>query len=375
MIEGQKKTLDDRAEAARTFDEVLQDLILMFKQQLLPFAQELKKGLGVPIQDMVKKWSQEGFFKTLRDFVKGAAEVVKVLGKWILNLMDFLGPKGTVIAGLTLALAGKAATWISNGYLLAQGFMRGTGGMGGGMGMSGAGKGFGVPGGAIGPPLPMSGMQKALGGNVMGGKFAAGTMGSMGLGLGLGMLGTGMQYGRSQMDNPESTAGKMLGVGGTAAQYAGMGAMLGPWGALAGGVLGLGVGAYDEFVTKNRDTHEGGSSSKLFESKDSIMYHPQDKFLKVNDGIQIAGTSVNGNAKLAQELSKNNSSAPGEMTHKFEDLKITIDVNIPGNEKLGSQLANTPEFIRRINEAINKEIAMAAGGGKLSGSGTKRSGK
>jgi hypothetical protein len=63
------------------------------------------------------------------------------------------------------------------------------------------------------------------------------------------------------------------------------------------------------------------------------------------------------------------------MTHKFEDLKITIDVNIPGNEKLGSQLANTPEFIRRINEAINKEIAMAAGGGKLSGSGTKRSGK
>ena len=374
MIEGQKKKLDERAEDARTFDETLQDLILMFKQQLLPFAQELQKGLGVPIQDMVKKWSQEGFFKTLRDFVKGAAEVVTVLGKWILNLMDFLGPKGTVIAGLTLALAGKVATWVSNGYLLAQGFMAGTGGMGGGM-PGGGGKGFGVPGGQIGPALPgakMSGMQKMLGGNVAGGKFAAGSMGSMGLGLGLGMLGTGMQYGRSQMDAPESTAGKMLGVGATAAQYAGMGAMLGPWGALAGGVLGLGVGAYDEFFGKQQSDNNHSEVNRI---NDGVMFHPQDKFLKVNDAVQIAGTSVNGNAKLAQELSKNNSSAPGEMTHKFEDLKITIDVNIPGNEKLGSQLANTPEFIRRINEAINKEIAMAAGGGKLSGSGTKRSGK
>jgi hypothetical protein len=382
-IKSESEALDKRAEDARTFDETLQDLILMFKQQLLPFAQQLKDGLGGPIQEMVAQWKKEGFFKTLRDFVKGAAEMVVSLGKWILNIVEFLGPKGTVIAGLTLALAGKAFTWISNGMLLAQGFKMGTGGMmGGGMpGMpGGGGGGFGVPGGQIGPALPgaqMGTMQKLLGGNVAGGKFAAGTMGSMGLGLGLGVLGTGMQYGRSQMDNPESTGGKWLGVGGTAAQYAGMGAMLGPWGALAGGLIGAGVGAYDEFYTKKLAHNETGRSSNadIWGVNDGIMYHPQDKFLKVNDAVQIAGTSVNGNAKLAQELSKNNSSAPGEMTHKFEDLKITIDVNIPGNEKLGSQLANTPEFIRRINEAINKEIAMAAGGGKLSGSGSKKSSK
>lgn len=377
-IKSEQEALDKRAEDARTFDETLQDLILMFKQQLLPFAQQLKDGLGGPIQEMVKQWSKEGFFKTLREFVKGAAEMVVSLGKWILNIVEFLGPKGTVIAGLTLALAGKALTWISNGMLLAKGFQMGGGGMvGGGMpGMPGGGGGFGVPGGQIGPALPMSGMQKALGGNIAGGKFAAGTMGSMGLGLGLGILGTGMQYGRSQMDNPESTAGKMLGIGGTAAQYAGMGAMFGPWGALAGGLIGAGVGTYDEYFTKAKQNMGGyDSSSTLYKSNDSVMYNPQDKFLKVNDGVQIAGTSVNGNAKLAQELSKNNSSAPSEMTHKFEDLKITIDVNIPGNEKLGAQLANTPEFIRRINEAINKEIAMAAGGGKLSGGGSKKSSK
>lgn len=380
-IKSESEALDKRAEDARTFDETLQDLILMFKQQLLPFAQKLKEGLGGPIQEMVKQWSKEGFFKTLREFVKGAADMVASLGKWILNIVEFLGPKGTVIAGLTLALAGKAITWITNGMYLAQGFQMGGGGFGGGMPSmpGGGGGGFGVPGGQIGPALPgaqMSGMQKLLGGNVAGGKFAAGTMGSMGLGLGLGVLGTGMQYGRSQMDNPESTGGKMLGIGGTAAQYAGMGAMLGPWGALVGGLIGAGVGTYDEYFTKAKQNMGGyDSSSTLYKSNDSVMYNPQDKFLKVNDAVQIAGTSVNGNAKLAQELSKNNSSAPSEMTHKFENLKITIDVNIPGNEKLGNQFANEPEFMRRISEAVNKSVSLAAGGGKLSGSGTKKSGK
>ena len=376
-IRAEEKTLEDRALEARTFDETLQDLILQFKQLLLPFAKNLKEYLGKPIQELSQTWSKEGFYTSLRNFVTGISEVVGMVGKFLVD-----NPVKTLIAALTLGLAGKAITWITNGMLLAQGFRMGGGGMGGG-GMFGGGvgrggRGFGVSGGQIGPALPgakMSGMQKMLGGNVAGGRFAAGSMGSMGLGLGLGAVGMGMQYGRSQMDNPESNGGKMLGIGGTAAQYAGMGAMLGPYGALVGGAIGAGVGLYDEYVTKNRDIHEGGTSSKLFESNDSIMYHPQDKFLKVNDAVQIAGTSVNGNAKLAQELSKNNSSAPGEMTHKFEDLKISIDVNIPGNEKLGTQLANTPEFIRRINEAINKEIAMAAGGGKLSGAGAKKSAK
>jgi hypothetical protein len=374
-VRAEKETLDKRAEDARTFDETLQDLILMFKQQLLPFAQELKKGLGEPIQDMVKKWTQEGFFKTLREFVKKAAEITAGLGRFILGLADFvkgivdvLGVKGTIIAGLTVALAGKALTWISNGRLLAQGFMSGAGGMF-------AGGGGGVPGmpGGGGTSL----MGRMMGKNVAGGKFAAGTMGSMGLGLGLGAAGLGMEYGRSQMDNPESTGGKMLGIGAKGLQYAAMGSMFGPWGALIGGGIGLGVGAYDEYVTKNRSQHTGHQSStkNMYAANDAVMFHEQDKFLKVNDAVQIAGTSVNGNAKLAQEISKNSSSMPGEMVHKFEDMKITIDVNIPGNEKLGSQLANTPEFIRRINEAINKEIAMAAGGGKLSGGGPKKSGK
>jgi hypothetical protein len=112
-------------------------------------------------------------------------------------------------------------------------------------GMAGAAGAAGMAG-----PVPMTGMQKLLGGNVLGGKFAAGTMGSMGAGLGLGALGMLGDYGRSKMDDPNSTGGKMLGIGSKAAQYAGMGMMLGPWGALAGGILGAGVGIYDEYFSK-----------------------------------------------------------------------------------------------------------------------------
>jgi hypothetical protein len=115
-------------------------------------------------------------------------------------------------------------------------------------GMAGAAGAAGAAG--MAGPVPMTGMQKLLGGNVLGGKFAAGTMGSMGAGLGLGALGMLGDYGRSKMDDPNSTGGKMLGIGSKAAQYAGMGMMLGPWGALAGGILGAGVGIYDEYFSK-----------------------------------------------------------------------------------------------------------------------------
>ena len=369
-VRAEKETLDKRAEDARTFDEVLQDLILMFKQQLLPWAKQLKEGLGGPIQEMVKTWTKEGAFKTLREFVKKAGEIIVGVGKILMSAAEWLGPKGIVallIGGKLLGPLLDGVKWLANGVMLGQGFMSVAGGFGGGM------PGGGAPGGGGATSL----MGRMMGKNVAGGKFAAGSMGSMGLGLGLGAAGLGMEYGRSQMDDPESTGGKLLGIGAKTAEYAAMGAMLGPYGALIGGGLGLGMGIYDEFVTKNRSEQTGFNAPKgsIYSSKDSVMFHPQDKFLKVNDAISIAGTSVNGNGKLAQEIANSSSSAPSEMTHKFENMKISIDVNLPGNEKLGNQLANTPEFIRRINEAINREIAMAAGGGKLSGGGPKKSGK
>jgi hypothetical protein len=371
-IRTEEKTLEERAEFGRTFDETIQDLILMVKEMLLPLAKSLRENFGDRVKELAKWFNSSEFRTMVEDVITGIGDFIKYVGDFMKNnpITSAIIAGGTLFGGILF----EGAKWIASGLALATGFKMGTGGMCGG-GVGRGGRGFGVSGGQIGPALPgakMSGMQKMLGGNVAGGRFAAGSMGSMGLGLGLGAVGMGMQYGRSQMDNPESTGGKMLGIGGTAAQYAGMGAMLGPYGALVGGAIGAGVGTYDEYVTKAEQYRPANfATNDLYNVNDGIMFHPQDKFLKVNDAISIAGTQAGGNAKLAETMSGNKSSN-GEMTHKFEDLKITIDVNIPGNEKLGTQLANTPEFIRRINEAINKEIAMAAGGGKLSGAGPKK---
>ena len=78
-------------------------------------------------------------------------------------------------------------------------------------------------------------------GGKKGGKF--GKLGGLGLGMAGGIAGdlAADALGR------DTTAGKTADVLGTAASWAGMGAMLGPWGALAGGVAGAGYGAYKNF--------------------------------------------------------------------------------------------------------------------------------
>lgn len=377
-ITSEQKNLEKRAEDARTFDETIQDLILTFKQQLLPLAQQLKDGLGGPIQDMVAQWKKEGFFKSLREFVKVGGEMVLSLGKFVIDLAKFLGPKGIVITGLIAAFAGKAITWITNGMLLGRGFMSVTRGMGMGGGMGGK---FGVPGGQIGPAQPMSIGQRLAGGNVAGGRFAAGTMGSMGLGLGLGVLGTGMQAGRGMMDNPNSGLGKTLGVLGTTAQYAGIGAMLGPYGALAGAGLGLGVGLYNELFTDNKTDKSGGgvntgvdiSDLNLTRMNDGIVFHPQDKFMQVGGNTMLASTQKGQLDKAANKLTGGSSS--GQISHKFEDLKIKVEISAPTDEKVWREIFNSPEIMRRLTQEIHIATESAASGGKVTGSGPKRRGK
>lgn len=91
-------------------------------------------------------------------------------------------------------------------------------------------------------------------GNKVKGGFGLGR-GMIGLakGAGLGLIGEGVSLGadywRNNLDDRNSTGGKLLGIGGQAAQYAGMGAMFGPWGALIGGLVGAGKGVYDEYFS------------------------------------------------------------------------------------------------------------------------------
>jgi len=113
------------------------------------------------------------------------------------------------------------------------------------------------------------------------GKFGA-MKGGMGLGAsamkgmkaftGLGMIGMGADIGRSFMDDPDSFGGKALGVLGTTASDAAMGAMIGSVipgignvvGGVIGGIIGFGRSMYKEITTKGKgDFDMGGAQSAV----------------------------------------------------------------------------------------------------------------
>jgi hypothetical protein len=382
-IKAQEETLEQRATDARTFDETLQDLILMFKQQLLPFAQQLQKGLGGPIQDMVKQWTQEGFFKTLREFVKTASSVVVSLGKWIIDIAKFLGPKGIVIAGLVAAFAGKAITWISNGMLLAKGFNMGTAGRGGGGGSDSMldmlDIGDGKEKGKSGKMGKFGKIGKFLKGPGGAGLIAAGFAGydeySENSATGMG---TGENIGRTVSKGGGAGAGAMAG--------AAFGAFAGPLGILIGGAIGgIAGSALGEEIgdaiwgDENATAVSAGRGKdkaidfKSFGVNDGVMFHPQDKFLKVNDAITIAGTQAGGNAKLAEKMGNGGSS--NETTHKFNDLNIKISVDAPGDSKFWESIVNQPDIMKKITQGVHISSEEASSGGKITGSGPKRRGK
>lgn len=413
-IKAEQATLDKRAEDARTFDETIQDLILTFKQQLLPLAQQLKDGLGGPIQQMVKQWAENGFFKTLREFVTKAGELAVWLGKWIIKAAEWLGPTGTLAVLLGGKFLFEALKWFANGVSLGRGFMSVAGGIGGGGG-----------GGAMDVASSLTGgrstagrrnLIKVLGNNKLSkslvgvskgmGKFTK-FMGGAG---GAGVLAAGIEgmsewsensaMGMSTGENVGRTAAKAgsagLGAWGGASAGAAIGTMIFPGigtaiGGLLGGAIGgiagssLGESIGDFFFgdeggggSKARNTASAGGDNTydLTSVNDGVIFHPQDKFLKVNDATMIAGTQAGGNYKLAGALgSLMSGGGGGETTHKFDELKISVTVNAPSDETFWRQLFNSPEVMRRLTEEISISRESASSGGKITGNGPKRRGK
>ena len=380
-IKAEKETLDKRAEDARTFDETLTDLILQFKQLLLPFAKDLKQYLGGPIQELSKTWKAEGFYESIRDFVGGISKVVGLIGKFLID-----NPITTLISALTLGLAGKAITWITNGLLLAKGFNMGAGGGPGGGGGSGSsmmgrfGKSiFGQKGG----PSIRGGLKS--GGAILGGLLAGGVTAydEYTENSALGMD-TGENVGRT------ATKGVSAGLGawGGAAAGAAIGSAVPIIGTLIGGLVGGAIGAFagselgesigdtvwgNEVMGKGGDTKMG--KVDFTKINDGVIFHPQDKFLKVNDATMVAGTQAGGNAKLAEKLGGGGSSSSNQTNHKFDDLNIKIHVDAPSDSKFWESIVNQPDIMRKITQAVHISSEEASGGGKVTGSGPKRRGK
>ena len=378
-LRDEKATLKERAKQAQTFYETWKNLKDTFKTLLFPILNGLSEGLKEPLGRFME-WAQESgafekLFESAKKIGQNIGKALKGITKFATTIVDFIAENP--IASLVGAIAGmglfKYLQWFMNGKALRAGFMsgggRGRGGKGFGGSMMGNMMGFGKGGpmrnakagwlkarrGGKGFGGKMLGGMKGFGGGMGGMKGFGGGMGGMGLGLagmGAGML---MDYGRSQMADPNSTVGKAMGVGSSALQGAGMGAMFGPWGALIGGLLGAGYGAYKEF---NFDDNNSAFDN-VDKYGDVIMRSGQAPIgIDKNDDILAA---KKGGA--VDKAVSNAGSTSGNIT--FGPLTINGKIELTGEGASGELDLDDPIFMRDLSRVIQEEVRKSIGGGKL----------
>lgn len=392
----EKASLEERAKAAQTFDDQVTNLINMLKTSALPLVEAINKKLMPKLQGLMDKMIKNGWLDKIGQFAEMIGTgIAKLVGVFVDN------PIATAV-GVGLAKIGsflfEKASWIHNGYLLAKGFLSGTGGAGGGSGSfidaltGGGGRGGrGGRGGGGGFMKDYKGLRAmgdtrmgalksatkwnfgGRGGGMLGkigGKF--GPMGGMGLGLLGGALGMGADALRGGMDNPYSTGGKLLGIGGKAAEWAGMGSMFGPWGTLIGGVLGAGKGIYDEYFSdeaKKRDEmkkwglHDGLIGGSDFNKGRGVIQG--GKITPIDNKDDLIAMKKDGpiHKSFSQPTTGTMKIEFGEIRFKFDELKISV----PGAPGTAIELTKDPQFIRNITRMIHVETEKVVNGGKAKG--------
>ena len=313
----------------------------------------------------MEKWDKNGFYDKLKSFAKAAGEIASSIGKFILE-----HPFAALIAWKGL----EVLTWVKNGMALGKGFnmVASAGGVGGGGGPGGGGlanTGFMGMGGSRMSRLAAT--SNRFGGNRMltslaggGSRFAAGSMGSLVGGAGLGIAGMGLDALRGEEGSQgyDSGSGKFLGVGSSALKGAGMGMMLGPWGALIGGILGGAYGAFNEFGDNGRNKTPASTSTYLADdaliSNDGrnnggpgsrIQFNPHDKFMSFDD-VMIAGTNAGANGKLAEEIKGKGKDKGGRGNDK-QNIHHTGELRIAGISNLSKlsklimdEIINNPSY-------------------------------
>ena len=358
----EKASLQKRAQEAKTFDETLNNVVTQFKQLLLPFLEAFDTAFRPIAIELSKVLADKNVLKGIAEAAKMAADLMGFVGKFIAE--NPLKSIAIAIGGLGLL---EAVKWRLMGVSFGLGF-NSVASVGGGMpgGVASRGTGFMGMGGSrmsrAATTLNRFGGNKKLARLAGGGsRFAAGSMGSMAGGLGLGVAGMGLDYGRSKMEDQESTGGKLLGVGSSALKGAGIGMMFGPWGAAIGGVLGGLYGAYDEFIAKGEDANQavtnvgvgdgifGGSKKSrraILEGKNVTPIDNKDDILAMKPGGIV-------DKVMSQNTGVNN------VKHEFGNLNISgeIVLRTPGNEKINMDLAKNPEFVREITRMIHVEAA------------------
>ena len=384
----EKKNLEERALAAKSFDEQIVNLINMVKSYMMPIVEGLTEVLKPFVEDLMGE-KGDAFKKELKSlgeqigwFVKEAAGWVK----WVAEVAVALGPKGifyTWLTGKALMFLFEAGKWVLNGLALSEGFLMGTKGM---PGLDGGGGG-----GDTG---------KSMLGTKRGAGFKANFKGAAGSKLlKLGGVATGLleaygEYGE-QKDKGKST-GEAVGR----AALKGTGAGLGAWGGAAAGaaigsvvpVVGTAIGA---LIGGALGAWGGGKVADLdtYGVDDGIVqFNKNDKFTKVDDSTMVAGTNKNGNKDLAKvlkygmlastplgwpllmsEMMKGGSSSTssGGSSNKIEfgELHITgeIKINLPGGTQMATELVKSQEFKSSITRIVTSQLEKNVNGGKHKG--------
>lgn len=361
----EKQTMKDRAEAAQSFDEKITNLINMVKITMMPIVEELTKVLDPLVKDLMgpnSKFREDlvELGKTIGTFVKWAAKGLKF---FVENVVEIFGAKGIFLT----YLLGKSASWIANGFLLAQGFNMGT-------------KGFSsIPGGKT-----MSGGFKGMktGFNMMkGGRIGAGA-GTLMKGAGkaafpLALAGVGIDAYQNLSDENLGTGeaiGKTLDQNKFMAIGAGIGAMFGGVGAIPGAGIGAIVDlivnstAGDKALIGNYIGDGYGVQDGIFgQTKSRRAILQEGRITPIDNKDDLLAAKPNGIVDKALGNAGQANYGPTKIEVADINVSGTIKLEIPGTSGMAIELTKNPEFKSSIAKLVSSQIDKNTNGGKNRG--------
>jgi len=371
-IRKKDQSLKKRGEDARTALDIFDDIQKELQGLLLPLAQGLRTAVE-PLQQMMADAQKEGgLVEVMKNFIRDIGDLGGVLKKYLVKpiakLAEWGGAKG-VLAGI---IGFKLGTWVLRGMSLGKGFnLTARAGGGGGLGSMLGGKKT-----KLGRLARNSKAMRLRAGRGLGRSMARGG----GAGMGLGLLAGGMSAYSEYQENKELGIGTKENVGRSATK--GITAGLGAWGGAAAGaaigsvvpVIGTVIGGLigGALGAMGGDAIGGGLGDAMYgekqrrydgsEVKDGIIkFHPNDKFMQMNDGAILASTQEGQLHKAAKELN-----GGGDVNHKFDDVNINININATGiDNDIAKKIIDNKSFIRNLNTKIKEEAAMVLSGGIL----------
>ncbi len=341
-----KEALGERAKQAQTFDDALSNTIMGMKQYLLPIVESINKNLLPKLGAFAERFEKEKWGDKITALANTVGDLISGIGGFILD-----NPIKSAIGFFLL----DKSMWIANGFLLAQGFNAGT--------KLGELAGATTPSGASGLAPAAKGMSRMKG-------IGIGAIAGLG-GTALDMANESEAFGKKG-----STGHKAAGMGASALEWGGTGAMIGSLiapgigtaiGAAVGGLGGLIKGGYDEGVFGEK-THDGmfsaykkGLGSDFNKGRGIIQggkIHPIDN----KDDLM----AFKPGGPVDNQLNTNQN-----VVNKVEFSNITIDGEIrvvsPGNPGLVIDLMKDQGFRRDITRTIQVELEKNKVGGKNKG--------